>query len=54
MEFPRVMKKENAKVPRVNQKRSGISRGVQGKTDVEFHGSWFLTLEFPRVVTEFC
>ena len=54
MEFPGVLKKENVEIPGVNFKKSRISRGVQAKTHVEFHGSCFLTLEFPKGVTEFC
>ena len=32
----------------------GYSKGVQEKPMWNFHGSWFLTLEFPRDVTQFC
>ena len=31
-----------------------ISKGVQEKFMWNFHGSWFLTLDFPRGVTQFC
>ena len=42
------------KIPGVNYKRSGISRGVLEKLMWNFHGSWFLTLQFPKGVTQFC
>ena len=45
--FPGVLKKEVWKF-------QGSNRGVQEKLVWVFHGSWFLTLEFPRDVTQFC
>ena len=35
-------------------KQSGISKGVQEKIMKNFQWSWFLALEFPRDVTQFC
>ena len=35
-------------------KRGEISRGVEEKLMWTFHGSCFLTLEFPRSVRQFC
>ena len=46
-----VLKKEHVEIPGVNEKRRGISSGVQEKIMWNFHRSWFLTLEFPRGVT---
>ena len=34
--------------------RSGISNGDQEKIVWNFQGSWFLALEFPRDLTQFC
>ena len=53
MEFLGVLKKKNMEILAVN-KKGGISRGVQEKLMWNFHGSWFLTLEFPRGVTQTC
>ena len=55
MQFQGVLKKEHEEIAGVNLKTSGISWGVQEKIR-NFHGSWFLTLEFPRSVkvTQFC
>ena len=36
MEFPRILKKKCVEIPGVNKKRSGISRGIQEKNNVEF------------------
>ena len=46
--------KKTVEVPGVNQKRSEISSGVQEKIMWNFHGSWFLILEFPKSATQFC
>ena len=35
-------------------KKSGISKGGQEKFVRNFHGPWFLILEFPSGVTQFC
>ena len=35
-------------------KRRGLSCGDQEKIMCNFHGSWFLALEFPSGVTQFC
>ena len=50
MEFPGVFKKKNVEIPGVNLKRSGISEDYQEKIMRNFHGSWFLALEFPNGV----
>ena len=52
MEFPGVLK-EHAEIPGVNLK-NGISRADQEKIMWKFHRYWFLTLKFPRGVTQFC
>ena len=54
MEFPSALKKEHVEIPGVNQKQSRISRAGQEKITWSFPGSWFLVLEFPRDVTQFC
>ena len=54
MEFPGVLKKFHGKIPRFNWKRSGISRDVAEKFMWNFHGYWFLNLEFWKDVTQFC
>ena len=46
--------RKNVEIPGVDQKRSGNSRGIQEKLMWNFHGSWFLTLEFPRAATQIC
>ena len=38
---------------RISKGKSGISRGDQEKTMLNFHESWFLTFEFPRGATQF-
>ena len=53
VEFSGVLKK-TVEVPGVNQKRSEISSGVQKEIMWNFHGSWFLILEFPKSATQFC
>ena len=35
-------------------KKWDISRGASDKIMRNFHGFWFLALEFPRDVTQFC
>ena len=55
MEFPGVLKKKHVEISGVNLKGSGIYKGVQEKIMLNFRGSWFLTLEFPKGVTQqFC
>ena len=46
MKLSGVLKKEHVEILGVNLKRSEISRGVQEKLMWNFHGFWFLTLEF--------
>ena len=48
-----VLKKEYAESTGINQKRSGISRGIQEKIIWNFYGSCFFTLDFLRGVTQF-
>ena len=38
---------------RIYKSKSGITRGDQEKIMSNFHESWFLTLKFPRRVTQF-
>ena len=38
---------------RIYKSKSGITRGDQEKIMSNFHESWFLTLKFPRCVTQF-
>ena len=52
MEYPVVLKKGIEKCQSV-KKCSRISRIVQEKVIWNFHGSWFLTLEFRRGVRKF-
>ena len=52
MEYPVVLKKGIEKSQSV-KKCSRISRIVQEKVIWNFHGSWFLTLEFRRGVRKF-
>ena len=52
MEYPVVLKKGIEKSQSV-KKFSRISRIVQEKVIWNFHGSWFLTLEFRRGVRKF-
>ena len=53
MEFPAgVLKKKRGKL-RGQLKKKWNSRSVQEKLIRNFHGSW-LTLEFPRGVTQIC
>ena len=52
MEFPGVLKKKRGNSR--GQKRSGNSSGIQEKLMWNFRGSWFFTLEFPRVVAQIC
>ena len=52
MEFPGVLKKYHVEILGVNWKRSEIFRGDQ-EIMLHFHESWFLTLDFPRGVTQF-
>ena len=55
MEFPGVLKKKHVEISGVGLKGSGIYKGVQEKVMLNFRGSWFLTLEFPKGVTQqFC
>ena len=39
--------------PRFSKGKSGTFRGDQEKIKLNFHDSWFLTLEFLRCVTQF-
>ena len=54
IKFLEVLKTERVEIPGINQKRSGISKGVQEKLMQNFHGSSFSTLEFLRDVAQFC
>ena len=55
IDFPGILKKEHMEIPGVNSKEVEF-QGVFMKNSWNFHGSWFLTLEFPatRAVTQFC
>ena len=46
--------KETCGYSRSQLKRGEISRGVEEKLKWNFHGSWFLALEFQRGVIQFC
>ena len=54
MEFPGVLKKENVKFQGTIKKETEFPRVLKEKLIWKFHGSCFLTLEFPRGVTKLC
>ena len=54
MEFPRVLKKQQADFQGVNYKQCGISTDNQEKIMWNFQGSWFQVLKRLRGVTQFC
>ena len=54
VEFPGVTTKLHVEFLGINQKRSGISKGNQGKIMWDFHGSLLLVLEFLRDLTRIC
>lgn len=50
MEFTGVLKKEHVESPGFNKKEVEIRWGVYTKLTLNFHESWFSTLEFPPSV----
>ena len=53
IKFRGVLNEERACGNSRGQLKNG-KKGVQEKPMCNFHGSWFLTLEFPRGVKQFC
>ena len=53
MEFTGLLKKEHVEIPGVNEKQVEFLWVIK-KTLWYFHRPWFLALEFPRGVTQFC
>ena len=54
MEYSGVLQKQNVQIPGFNNKGSGISKGDQEQIMQNLHGFWFLALEIPMGVTQFC